>query len=144
MTTAITRIEKLFDAALDVPPDDRAGWLDSNCAGDEALRLRLEQLLAADATNSDGVLDEPVVSRASEEMPVRVGPFTPIRVIGEGGMGVVFEATQEGTGRSVATYDHGFEHGSTLWLDCAAPRIPGATAPVQRLGHRGRAWGALS
>ena len=33
---------------------------------------------------------------------MRVGVFTPIRVIGEGGMGVVFEATQEGTGRSVA------------------------------------------
>ena len=32
MTTSITRIEQLFDAALDVPPDERAEWLDNNCA----------------------------------------------------------------------------------------------------------------
>ena len=102
MTADFARLEQLFDAALEVPPDVRAKWLDDNCAVDEVLQCRLEQLLVADETNSDGMPDEPAVSRSSEEMPMRVGVFTPIRVIGEGGMGVVFEATQEGTGRSVA------------------------------------------
>ena len=74
MTRSISRIEQVFDAALEVPPARRAEWLDDNCAGDDVSQRRLERLLAADETNSDGVLDEPAVSRASEEMPKRVVP----------------------------------------------------------------------
>lgn len=85
-----------------MPREQRALWIDQHCAGDEPLKRRLLRLLAADDTNRDAALEAPLVARWSEQTPVRVGAFRPIRLIGEGGMGVVFEATQEGTGRSVA------------------------------------------
>lgn len=43
------QIEKIFYAALDYEGDERAAYLAQACAGDEALRQRVEKLIAADA-----------------------------------------------------------------------------------------------
>jgi len=98
----MNELERLFDAVLDVPRAERARWIEQHCPNDEALRTRLRQLLAADDTNRDAALDAPLLSRSSEQMPLRVGAFRPTRLLGEGGMGLVFEATQDGTARLVA------------------------------------------
>ncbi|MBV8632558.1 MAG: serine/threonine protein kinase, partial [Silvibacterium sp.] len=43
------RLKDLFDAALELKPEDRAAFLDRECNGDAELREELDVLLAADA-----------------------------------------------------------------------------------------------
>src|SRR2546425_11803063 len=55
----------IFLAALDkVTPGERHAFLDQECAGDDALRLRIEALLRA-ADQPDSLLDHPVVEPAA-------------------------------------------------------------------------------
>ena len=42
-----SREQALFSLALTEPAAERAAWLDRECAGDSALRARLDALLAA-------------------------------------------------------------------------------------------------
>ena len=52
---------ELFTAALAITdPAQRAAWLDAQCAGDHALRQRLEHLLAADAAAGNPLDDNPL------------------------------------------------------------------------------------
>ena len=44
--TRARRLSDLFQRALDVASEERAAWLDRECAGDEALRAEVEALLA--------------------------------------------------------------------------------------------------
>ncbi|HEX3083697.1 MAG TPA: hypothetical protein VHP99_04180, partial [Pyrinomonadaceae bacterium] len=43
------KITELFEAALDCPADARPAFLEVACAGDEEVRRRVEEMLAADA-----------------------------------------------------------------------------------------------
>jgi len=47
MTPASEREEALFQAAAQLPGSERAAFLDQHCAGEPALRQRLEALLDA-------------------------------------------------------------------------------------------------
>ena len=102
-----------FDALADCRADERRRILDAECAGDAALRARIEALLAAlDTTErTRGFLDDhAMLALADDEedddpngpLPRTLGPFRLLRVMGEGGMGVVFEAEQERPRRRVA------------------------------------------
>jgi eukaryotic-like serine/threonine-protein kinase len=92
---------ELFEAALDVPPEDRAAYLDRVCGADGALRLRLEGLLRKhDEARSFLEAPPPEVARtvigpAVEEVGTQVGPYTLLEQIGEGGFGIVFMAEQQ-------------------------------------------------
>lgn len=95
--------EELFLDALSIPDTEaRARWLAEVCHGDEALRSRLEALLAADGRNRKRELAAPAIEFASEQMPRRIGGYEVTRFIGEGAMGSVYEARQTGTGRPCA------------------------------------------
>src|SRR5438128_1260085 len=99
----------IFDGVLELPPEQRAAYLDRACGGDVALRQRIQALLKAsegtceflDApapgarlSSAAAVPDEAV--RAPAEKPGdRIGRYKLLQQIGEGGCGVVYMAEQE-------------------------------------------------
>jgi serine/threonine protein kinase/tetratricopeptide (TPR) repeat protein len=99
--------ESIFFAALELPPGDRAAFLERACAGDAALRGRIEQMLAAqshlgaflDPPQPGAPIDPgatlPLVPPATESAgAVIAGKYKLLERIGEGGMGSVWLADQ--------------------------------------------------
>jgi tetratricopeptide (TPR) repeat protein len=99
-TDRYRRIDALFDALLDLPPDEQMAYLDRTAGDDPELHGEVLRLLQAHR-RSEGFLDAPAphVAKAlfeapalvtSEEVPDRIGPWRIVRLIGQGGMGAVF------------------------------------------------------
>jgi eukaryotic-like serine/threonine-protein kinase len=92
-------LKLLFAKALEQPAEGRAAFLSRACAGNPALRARIERLLSAHVSGSaflasptGGPLggSQGVVARPG----VVIGSYTLLRQIGEGGFGAVFMAEQ--------------------------------------------------
>ena len=88
------RAEELFEQALTRPPDERSVWLAAACAGNEALRAEVEELLAAHALDS-GILDRSPVRPPPPPPQRRIGAYRIVRELGRGGMGVVYMAERD-------------------------------------------------
>jgi serine/threonine protein kinase len=90
------RLETLFYKASDMDPRDRVSFLNTACAGDDAMRKELESLLASSDQPFD--LDRPVAEAAREVTGNRafvgrqIGPWRIAAAIGDGGMGRVYLA----------------------------------------------------
>ncbi len=108
------RLEALFNAAIELSPADRGRFLDAECGDNSQLRAEIDSLLAHDA-GATGFLRSPIKRSASdsaapdespasppEPLPATIGRYQVLRKIGEGGMGVVYEARQESPSRTVA------------------------------------------
>ncbi len=99
------QIDALFDAVLELPPEDRAAFLDAHTADDPSLRQELEALLAA-FDEADAFLEQPPGAPAPTVEPTlegrRVGPYRIVRQIGQGGMGTVYLAEREDVQKQVA------------------------------------------
>ncbi len=111
------RLQELFRAALDRNEDQRGAFVAEVCGSDRDLGAKLEELLVAHQKaeqvpefltpneSSWSELLEGATETLSEEptsLPKRIGPYVIKSVIGSGGMGTVYEATQEHPRRTVA------------------------------------------
>ncbi len=111
------QIEPVFLEASDLPPEERVAFLDrAFAAGSLAalphLRREVEALLAAELANVSFLGGPPARLAAdlmggdgnqpSTRKTATIGPYRIRRVIGEGGMGTVYEAEQQTPRRTVA------------------------------------------
>lgn len=94
------RIEDLFHELLEIPVDERESRLRDRCAGDAAMEQELRELLGC-LRDAPEHLDSPAIP-PPDLTDERVGPFRVVRLLGEGGMGQVFEAQQDFPSRRVA------------------------------------------
>lgn len=102
-------LEPLLDAALELPVERRAKFVDQACLGDVALRADLEALLLA-CENSDSMLCTPaavafapLLDEPAPELPTELGGrYHIVREIARGGMASVHLADDPKHGRQVA------------------------------------------
>ena len=95
------RLQELFHAAADRPRAQWRSYLDAEAGGDQSLVDRVMDMLAADE-GSTSVLDRDSISladdlldRTGSAIGRRIGPYRIVRLLGEGGNGVVYLAERD-------------------------------------------------
>ncbi|MEM6571371.1 MAG: protein kinase [Planctomycetota bacterium] len=99
------RALEVFETLVGLEGDARSSAIERACAGDSRLRDEVERMLAVES--SGDFLDvDPTRARTMPVVPdaagTTIGPFTIVRTLGSGGMGVVYEAEQRVPHRRVA------------------------------------------
>jgi len=102
------QIESLFQEALQRGPAERDAYVREACHGDVELQREVASLLANHHQGTDlkpwaaaaaaQLIDERAALRAGR----RLGPYEIVSLIGAGGMGEVYRATDTKLGREVA------------------------------------------
>ncbi len=102
------RVERIFHGACEVDEEERATYLDRECGSDASLRSAVETLLAADRDAESlfatpGAARLPMASASAEAwIAAQLPGFRVERLLGRGGMGLVFAAHQKKPRRAVA------------------------------------------
>lgn len=111
--TAAERYQKsveIFNKACDLPANERNAFVAEACSSDAKLRRAVETLLEHDIEACDAVVSAErgdglralVETTSGVADPVQIGKYQIVGRIGQGGMGVVFEARQDHPRRTVA------------------------------------------
>ena len=104
------RIQSLFHDSADMPQAEQRACLEAACGGDEELIVEVLAMLDQDV-RGHSLLDRNIADVAQEtlEKPVsaslilkEVGPYRILKLLGEGGMGVVYLAERSDLGTKVA------------------------------------------
>lgn len=103
------RVRAIFHEVCELDSAARSAALDELCGDDAALRAEVESLLTedsstvADAPFSRSELARDLLSQTpAAQLPEQIGRYKIRRVLGIGGMGVVYEAEQDRPRRTVA------------------------------------------
>lgn len=100
-------IQKIFHDSADLPEAEQAAFVENACGGDAALRSDVLEMLDADAHGAS-LLDHGVATFAAKMLDKPsdsqgdFGAYRILRVLGEGGMGVVHLAERKDLGSFVA------------------------------------------
>jgi serine/threonine protein kinase/tetratricopeptide (TPR) repeat protein len=109
-STRWQKIQLLFHESADLAPSEQLTFLKEKCSDDETLLCEVRALLQEDA-RSDGILGGGVAETAYGLFgkpsplwfsPREFGPYHIGKLLGEGGMGVVYLAEREDLGNPVA------------------------------------------
>ncbi len=102
------REERLLERVLELPAAERGAYLDAACDGEPELYRELSALLPF-AEGDSGFLRSPVPRPAALDTgatanacPEKIGDYRIVRIVGYGGMAVVYEALQAHPRRTVA------------------------------------------
>src|SRR5262245_44583212 len=102
-------VERLFHAALALPPHQRGAFLDDSCDGNDALKRDVESLLQE--SSADDFLEQPALDPGATRLASssyaslvgrRLSEYEITARIGAGGMGDVYRARDVKLGRDVA------------------------------------------
>lgn len=103
-------VKEIFNGALECAPEDRSGYLEAACRGDDDLRGEVESLLAS-LNESGSFMKQPAVSGVADMIVEtqtqlrageRVGRYLIRQPIGAGGMGEVYLASDLELEREIA------------------------------------------
>lgn len=104
------QVNELFTAVIELEPEQRAGFLDQSCSGDQMLRREIESLLASDGREWD-LIERPALEVAAPliayDQPQfasgqNIDRYAIVSLIGRGGMGEVYLATDAKLNRRIA------------------------------------------
>ena len=99
-------VKDIFDCALEHSPESRLAYIRERCGDDEELRCEVESLLSSD-DETGSLLDNPLLETVADAVAAfrysdqstppddSFGPYVPMRILGEGGMGTVYLALQQ-------------------------------------------------
>jgi len=100
------RVKSIFEELCELPDASRAAAMDRLCGSDNALRDAVSELLSAEA-RAGSFLKTPTLNQSriaamadplsapADELPMPIGPYMALEVIGEGGFGTVYKARQD-------------------------------------------------
>ncbi len=99
------QVKSIFQAVVDLGPDERVRFLDRECADDLELKREVQSLLDHDGPSAE-FLEKPAVEAADAGIRprpgTRIGPYEIIEPIGAGVMGEVYRARDSRFDREVA------------------------------------------
>src|SRR5262245_55731269 len=133
------QIDELLSTALDLDVEKRAAFLEKACDGDDELRKEVESLLASDGKEPVAIEAYPI-ELAADLLKTHpralasgnlIGPYKILSLIGSGGMGEVYRASDPRIGRDVA-------------IKILSPHFSQDPDRVRRFEQEAQAAGALS